>query len=332
METGVEEGTQSDLDKKFWKSIWSLDDPNKYKNILWRACRESLPTKSNLNRKTIIPNPTCDRCASMAEDTLHALWGCSGLNVVWNDDRWSFRSREVFTDFKHLCGWLMENGKPLELFAIQVWCIWHQRNQSRLQQPCYLTKDLKLTAQERWDEIRSVNPLPNPIRPEPKPKWTAPPRNKYKINYDAAISNAENKAVIGVVVRDCNGEVMASLIQQLEQAYQPVEVEAIAACRAVEFGSEVGVDCAIVEGDSEVIVKALRNNDNGLTPFAPLINDVSLFSRLFSELAYSHIRRDGNKVAHSLARLALMTPGWTVWMEGVPSRTLPFVQADLAVL
>lgn len=123
---------------------------------------------------------------------------------------------------------------------------------------------------------------------------------------------------------------MASLIQQLEQAFQPVEVEAIVACRAVEFGSEIGVDCAIVEGDSEVIVKALRNNDNGLTPFAPLINDVSLFSGLFSELSYSHIKRDGNKVAHSLARLALTTLGCTVWMEDIPSRTLPFVQADLA--
>ena len=89
------------------------------------------------------------------------------------------------------------------------------------------------------------------------------------------------------------------------------------------FDSEV--DCAIVEGDSEVMVKALRNNDNGLTHFAPLINDVSLFSGLFSELSYSHIRTDGNKVAYSLARLALMTPSCTVWMENVPSRTLPFV-------
>ena len=111
-----------------------------------------------------------------------------------------------------------------------------------------------------------------------------------------------------------------------------MEVEAIAACKVVEFGSEIGVDCAIVEGDSEVIVKALRNNDNGLTSFAPLINDVSLFSGLFSELSYSHIRRDGNKVAHNLARLALMTLDCTVWMKNVPSRTLPFVQADLAAL
>ena len=79
-------------------------------------------------------------------------------------------------------------------------------------------------------------------------------------------------------------------------------------------------------------MKALRNTDNGLTPIAPLKNDVSLFLSLFSELSYSHIKRDGNKVAHSLARLALITPGCTVWMEDVQSHTLPFIQADLVAL
>ena len=80
-----------------------------------------------------------------------------------------------------------------------------------------------------------------------------------------------------MVIRDCNGEVIASLIQQLDQAYQPMEVEAVAVCKAVEFGNELGVGCAIVEDDLEVIVKALRNKDNGLISFAPLMNDVSLF-------------------------------------------------------
>lgn len=47
---------------------------------------------------------------------------------------------------------------------------------------------------------------------------------------------------------------------------------------------------------------------------------------------HSHIRRDGNKVTHSLARLALTTPSCMVWMEDVPSHTLPFIQVDLAIL
>ena len=121
-------------------------------------------------------------------------------------------------------------------------------------------------------------------------------------------------------------------MQQLDQAHQPMEVEAMATCRAMEFGSELGVDCTIVDGDSELVVKALRCKDNGLTPFAHLINDVSLFSGLFLELLYSHIGRDGNEVAHNLARLTLTSPSCTVWIEDVLYHTLPFVQANLAAL
>ena len=87
-----------------------------------------------------------------------------------------------------------------------------------------------------------------------------------------------------------------------------------------------------MEGDSKVIMKALRNKDNGLLSIAPRINDVSLFSGVYLEFSYSHIRRNGNKVAHSLARLVLITPDYTVWMKDVPFCTLPFVQANLAML
>lgn len=105
----------------------------------------------------------------------------------------------------------------------------------------------------------------------------------------------------------------------------------MATCRAMEFGSELGLHRAIVEGDSEVVVKALRCKEYGLAPYAHLINDVSLFSGLYSELSYSHVKRDGNKVAHSLVRLTLTSQSCTVW-EDVPSRTLPFVQTNLAAL
>ena len=195
-----------------------------------------------------------------------------------------------------------------------------------------LTKDLQQSAEESWNEIRRCNLEPDRIRSKPRISWKAPSPNTYKINYHGAISNADNIFGIGVVVRDCRGEVIASLVQQLDQAHQPMEVEAMATCRAMEFGSELGVDCTIVDGDSELVVKALRCKDNGLTPFAHLINDVSLFSCLFLELLYSHIGRDGNEVAHNLARLTLTSSSRTVWIEDVLYHTLPFVQANLAAL
>lgn len=148
-----------------------------------------------------------------------------------------------------------------------------------------------------------------------------PPLNTYKINYDVTIFAEENKLGIKVVIHDYHSQVIASLVQQLGQAYQAVEVVSLTTCRALEFSSEIGIHSAIVEGDFEVIVKALRKLDNGVYSFGLLINDVVLFSKL----SYSHTRRDGNKAAYSLARLAMTTSECTMWMEDVPPRTLPFV-------
>ena len=74
-------------------------------------------------------------------------------------------------------------------------------------------------------------------------------------------------------------------------------------------------------------MKALRCKDNGLSPFAHLINDVSFFFPVCFQNFHTH-----NKVTHILARLALTSPSCTVWMKDVPYRTLPFVQANLAAL
>ncbi|XP_075645493.1 uncharacterized protein LOC142616549 [Castanea sativa] len=259
LEEKSEDGTHSKVDKKFWKSIWSLEVPKKYKNLLWHACRNSLPTKQNLVRRTIIQNPSCDRCSLQAEDTLHALWSCTSLNEVWEGDRWNFRARIHFADFKELCSWILENGKQLDLFAIQVWSIWNQRNKLRLNHSCHLTKELRKMAEESWNEIRRSNLRQNRFSSSSMHQnlWTAPAPDSYKINYDGALSIADNKFGIGIVVRSCHREVIASLIQQLDQAYQLVEVEAMVARKAVEFGSELGLHRAIIEGDSEVVVEAL---------------------------------------------------------------------------
>ena len=52
----------SGADSSLWKGIWSLQIPNRVKNLLWRACRGAMPTKEALVRRTIIDDPLCDRC------------------------------------------------------------------------------------------------------------------------------------------------------------------------------------------------------------------------------------------------------------------------------
>ena len=111
-----------------------------------------------------------------------------------------------------------------------------------------------------------------------------------------------------------------------------MEVEALAAIKAVEFGSELGLHNSIIEGDSVVVSKALECKEFGLAPYAHLLKDVSLFSGFYSQFSYSHIKKDGNEIIHSLVRLALTSQQCILWIENVPSYTLPFVQTDLTAL
>ena len=105
-------------DKKFWRSIWDLRVPNKIKNLLWRACRDSIPTKENLRRQHITDNSLCERSLSDEESPLQALWSCSELNSVWSSLEWNFHQNTSVTNFKELLSWILKNQGNPELFAM----------------------------------------------------------------------------------------------------------------------------------------------------------------------------------------------------------------------
>ena len=125
---------------------------------------------------------------------------------------------------------------------------------------------------------------------------------KKKKTYDGVVFPVENRSRIGVAIRNNRGFVMASLVQLLPQAYQVVEIEAMAASRAMEFGREITVAKVIVEGDLAIVVKAPCSSDTSLASYGLLVKDTTLYSSFFLELTYSYTMRKSNRVAHSLAR------------------------------
>ena len=53
------------------------------------------------------------------EDSVHALWSCPELDVVWPDkEKWGFKGEIDFTCVKELLSWMIEEGKSLELLAL----------------------------------------------------------------------------------------------------------------------------------------------------------------------------------------------------------------------
>ena len=49
----------------------------------------------------------------------------------------------------------------------------------------------------------------------------------------------QNSSCIGLTIQNSEGLAIASLAQRLKQAYKAVEIEAMAAIRALEFAAEI---------------------------------------------------------------------------------------------
>ena len=80
----------------------------------------------------------CPSCKSGFEDTIHALWTCPSLLVVWsNDEMLTKLLRYKFNDFSDLLGMvlLMKDRIDPNLLAICFWLVWSKQISDRLGEP-----------------------------------------------------------------------------------------------------------------------------------------------------------------------------------------------------
>ena len=151
-----------------------------------------------------------------------------------------------------------------------------------------------------------------------------------KINCDRAIFKEQKKSGCGAVIRDSNGFVLASMSKLLPKQYTPMEIEALATSSALEFAAELGFNRAILETDSQVLPNALRNNITYLSSFGLLIEDIKCNASLFNQLLCSHVKREGNIVAHNLVKHFISIYDFSMWIETVSPLFISLVLADIA--
>ena len=119
---------------------------------------------------------------------------------------------------------------------------------------------------------------------------------------------------------------MASLTQQIPLPTSVIEVEALAAIRALEFALELGFDDITLEGDSELLIKNLTNGGSKLTHHENIAADILFLLSHFPKANIS-VRRHCNRLAHSI-----IPPSMSVWMEEVPPDLESVFLADLESL
>lgn len=88
-------------------------------------------------------------------------------------------------------------------------------------------------------------------------------------------------AGIGVVVWNSTEAVFGALSQRIKMPSLAVIVELLACRKAMFFAKELGDVQCIVEGDAEVIIKALRQKDSSHPEYGHVIQDVLFLANDF---------------------------------------------------
>ncbi|XP_008803873.1 uncharacterized protein LOC103717323 [Phoenix dactylifera] len=149
-----------------------------------------------------------------------------------------------------------------------------------------------------------------------------------RLNFDGASKYGTGDASIGGVYRNHEGVFLFGYAERIGKATSSV-AELVAAKRGLELAIKNGWFNIWIEGDAKGVVDLITNRMRSKSK-----EDLRHFreiSVLIPQLKYfkaSHIYREGNKVAHRLAKLGYKMHKPQIWWDVPPDEVLRFLRQD----
>lgn len=158
-------------------------------------------------------------------------------------------------------------------------------------------------------------------------KWKAPLEGVYKINTDAAMFEG-SQIGLGGVVRDHVGDVVVGVCEKMQGSDDVAVVEALSARQGLKVAMEAGFLNLILEVDNIRLYQSLQTRRKEESTFGFIVRDILTLKASCANLVFSHVKREGNRVAHCLAKLSKNCNHQTVWLEEVPQEATIYVLED----
>ena len=217
----------------------------------------------------------------------------------------SFVIRQInFFSFFDLCRLALQNQKGAELFITYCWFIWNRHNKIRVKEAIMPLEKIADQAQQYLMEFQQIRSKPTSKKLLKKIIWKPLDPGTSKTNFDGAVFEDLGAAGIGVVVRNSFGTIMATLSEIIPCPSSVLALETVATQRAVHSLQELNLHGSILEDDSESSISAIKNQCFHHPNVGHIIKDIMSLVGSFQYFSFSHTRRQGNALAHALARRA----------------------------
>ena len=100
---------------------------------------------------------------------------------------------------------------------------------------------------------------PAAVSPEPV-CWAPPPPGLYKVNSDGAVFASQRKVGLGVMILDCNGNVIAALSSPMVGPLGTLEMESKAMEVGLHSAFDIGIRDVVVECDALVVFNVVMRD------------------------------------------------------------------------
>jgi ribonuclease HI len=135
-------------------------------------------------------------------------------------------------------------------------------------------------------------------------RWSPPPENMLKINFDAALNDRYGTVGLRIIARDASGRVQGAYSVTLKVTASASDAEALAALYAVIYAKERNFSGVLFEGDAQVIVNAMNSLQPCDSSYGHFIEDARRELRVLGQSRFIHVKREANVAAHYLAQAA----------------------------
>ena len=126
------------------------------------------------------------------------------------------------------------------------------------------------------------------------------------------------------------GEVLAASNKILPASFSAEVSEALALQDGVLLAAELEVSHAIFESDALSIILAINDGIHG-GELGHIIRNIRELTVVFSWCSFKHLKREGNRVAHELAKVVGFSGVSQVWKRSFPSFLEQFLVEDLCL-
>ncbi|XP_058783379.1 uncharacterized protein LOC131658061 [Vicia villosa] len=265
-----------------WNSLWKISAPARVKHLLWRICKDCLPTRVRLRQHHVPCAPNCPSCDNGYEDDWHVFFGCLEVISSWRAASLYdviFHRLHSFQDAKSVIFYICckEDSNLAGRVAVMLEGLWKNRNDWVWNNEKEEATKLGWLALHKWQDWFSAQHIRHSEGNEENLlQWQPPSSGSFKCNVDAGFNRQLGTTNCGWCLRDDHGDFVIAGTAWDGGTLSIIEAEALALKEAIHGISTLHFGHVLFESDFQMVVQGLRSTASGHSEFNCIISSIKL--------------------------------------------------------